>query len=91
VDGFIATAAFMLAVELYPEARDYGIFAHKSDEQGHRIQLEHLDAKPLLQLDMRLGEGTGAAIVYPVVQSAVNFLNEMASFKDAGVSKGGQR
>lgn len=89
VDGFIATAAFLLACELYPEIRDYGIFAHQSDELGHRIQLEYLDAKPLLQLDMRLGEGTGAAMAYPIVQSAVNFLNEMASFEDAGVSQGG--
>src|SRR5699024_4687355 len=90
VDGFIATAAFLLACELYPEARGYGIFAHQSDEQGHRIQLEYLQAEPLLQLGMRLGEGTGAAMAYPIVRSAVNFLNEMASFEDAGVSQGGK-
>lgn len=89
VDGFIATAAFMLASECYPDARGYGIFAHRSGERGHSIQLEYLAAEPLLQLEMRLGEGTGAAMAYPVVQSAVNFLNEMASFEDAGVSQGG--
>jgi len=90
VDGFIATAAFLLACELHPEARGYGIFAHQSDEQGHHIQLEYLQAEPLLQLGMRLGEGTGAAMAYPIVRSAVNFLNEMASFEDAGVSQGGK-
>ena len=90
VDGFIATAAFLLACELYPAARGYGVFAHQSDEQGHRIQLEYLQAEPLLQLGMRLGEGTGAAMAYPIVQSAVNFLNEMASFENAGVSQGGE-
>ncbi|MCW9708061.1 nicotinate-nucleotide--dimethylbenzimidazole phosphoribosyltransferase [Fodinibius salsisoli] len=89
VDGFIATAAFMLACEWYPDIREYGIFAHQSEVRGHQIQLEYLKAKPLLQLDMRLGEGTGAAMAYPVVQSAVNFLNDMASFEDAGVSEGG--
>ncbi|NGP86846.1 nicotinate-nucleotide--dimethylbenzimidazole phosphoribosyltransferase [Fodinibius halophilus] len=88
VDGFIATAAFMVACECYPDAREYGIFAHQSDEQGHRIQLNYLQANPLLQLGMRLGEGTGAAMAYPIVESAVNFLNEMASFQDAGVSQG---
>ena len=90
VDGFIATVAFLLACELYPEARGYGVFAHQSDEQGHRIQLEYLQAEPLLQLGMRLGEGTGAAMAYPIVRSAVNFLNEMVSFEDAGVSQGGK-
>ncbi|HLR33200.1 MAG TPA: nicotinate-nucleotide--dimethylbenzimidazole phosphoribosyltransferase [Fodinibius sp.] len=90
VDGFIATAAFLLACELYPAVRNYGIFAHKSDEQGHRIQLEYLQVEALLQLGMRLGEGTGAAMAYPMVQSAVNFLNEMASFENAGVSQGGK-
>lgn len=91
VDGFIATAAFLLACEWYPAARKYGIFAHQSEERGHQIQLEYLNAEPLLQLNMRLGEGTGAAMAYSIVQSAVNFLNEMASFEGAGVSQGGQR
>lgn len=90
VDGFIATAAFLLACELYQEVGGYAICAHKSDEQGHRLQLEYLQAEPLLQLNMRLGEGTGAAMAYPIVQSAVNFLNEMASFEEAGISQGGK-
>ncbi|WP_138429331.1 nicotinate-nucleotide--dimethylbenzimidazole phosphoribosyltransferase [Fodinibius saliphilus] len=88
VDGFIATAAFMVACELYSKVRDFAIFTHTSDEQAHRIQLDYLQAEPLLQLGMRLGEGTGAAMAYPIIESAVNFLNNMASFKDAAVSKG---
>ena len=62
------------------------MFAHRSEEPGHRIQLAHLCAKPLMELDLRLGEGTGAALAFPLVQAAVNFLNEMASFDSAGVS-----
>ncbi|NKF50898.1 nicotinate-nucleotide--dimethylbenzimidazole phosphoribosyltransferase [Shewanella sp. WXL01] len=85
IDGFIATAAAIAAVKLHPDARDYLIFAHKSNEQGHRIMLEHLKAEPLLDLDMRLGEGTGAALALPLVQAAINFYNDMASFAAAGV------
>lgn len=90
IDGFIVTAALLVAHRLYPAVRDYVLFAHESDEQAHRIQLDYLDGTPILRLGMRLGEGTGAAMAYPVVKSAVNFLNNMASFDDAGVSRGGR-
>jgi nicotinate-nucleotide--dimethylbenzimidazole phosphoribosyltransferase len=86
VDGFIAGAALLVATAIYPNVRDYCIFAHASHEQGHEKMLRHLNAKPLLNLDMRLGEGTGAALAIPLIQSAVNFLNEMASFDSAGIS-----
>ena len=62
------------------------MFAHESGEPGHARQLAWLGVEPLLSLDMRLGEGTGAALAYPLVQAAVNFLNQMASFESAGVS-----
>lgn len=87
VDGFIASAAFLAAHALQPVILDYSIFCHLSEEQGHIKILEHLQVKPLLQLNMRLGEGTGVAVAYPIIQSAVNFLNEMASFSEAKVSQ----
>jgi nicotinate-nucleotide--dimethylbenzimidazole phosphoribosyltransferase len=94
VDGFIATAALLIAKLLsgnnpsLPPFKGWGlIFAHSSGEQGHQKMLDYLKAKPLLQLGMRLGEGTGAALAMPLIQSAVNFLNEMASFESAGVSE----
>ncbi|SFD48532.1 nicotinate-nucleotide-dimethylbenzimidazole phosphoribosyltransferase [Chitinophaga sp. CF118] len=86
VDGFITTAALLVAAAINSNVTEYCIFSHQSNEQGHRLMLEHLKAEPLLHLGLRLGEGTGAAVAYPVVQSAVNFLNQMASFESAGVS-----
>lgn len=86
IDGFIATAALLVAERLAPNIRDYCIFCHQSAEPGHRAQLQALDAQPLLDLGLRLGEGTGAALAWPLVQSAAAFLNEMASFDSAGVS-----
>ena len=87
VDGFIAGAAALVAQALAPAVRDYLVFCHRSAETGHRLLLAHLQAKPLLELDLRLGEGTGALLAWPLVQSAANFLNEMASFESAGVSE----
>lgn len=86
VDGFITSAAFLAAHALQPNILDYSFFCHQSEEQGHTRLLHYLKVKPILQLGMRLGEGTGVAVAYPVIQSAVNFLSEMASFEQAGVS-----
>ncbi|MGI2096653.1 nicotinate-nucleotide--dimethylbenzimidazole phosphoribosyltransferase [Shewanella glacialipiscicola] len=85
IDGFIATAAALVAVNIAPNVRGYLIFAHQSDEQGHLRMLDFLQAKPLLSLGLRLGEGTGAALALPLIQAAVNFYNQMASFSDAGI------
>ena len=86
IDGYIATSALLVAASMQPVIKDYCVFAHESGEPGHVRQLAWLGVEPLLSLDMRLGEGTGAALAYPLVQAAVNFLNEMASFESAGVS-----
>jgi nicotinate-nucleotide--dimethylbenzimidazole phosphoribosyltransferase len=87
IDGFIVTAALLVAVGVNPSVRGCCVFAHCSEEAGHALQLRHLDAKPLLQLGLRLGEGTGAALAYPLLRAACAFLDEMASFDSAGVSE----
>ena len=87
IDGFISTSALLAAHAMQNNILDHCIFTHKSDENGHAKMLEFLNADPVLQLNMRLGEGSGAAIAYPIIESAVNFLNEMASFESAGVSE----
>lgn len=87
VDGFIATSALMLARLIEGSVQNFCLFSHTSGESGHARMLEYLGAKPLLDLGMRLGEGTGAAMAYPLVQSALAFVREMASFDTAGVSK----
>lgn len=85
VDGFIITAALLLAIQIDASIIHNCIFAHTSGEQGHEKMLEYLRVKPLLNMGMRLGEGTGSALAIPLIQSAVNFFNEMASFESANV------
>ncbi|WP_226665282.1 nicotinate-nucleotide--dimethylbenzimidazole phosphoribosyltransferase [Metabacillus litoralis] len=87
VDGFICTAAAVLAVLMEENVRDYLIAGHQSQEKGHIHGLSYLQKKPLLQLDLRLGEGTGAALAFPLLQAATNMLNDMATFESAGVSE----
>jgi nicotinate-nucleotide--dimethylbenzimidazole phosphoribosyltransferase len=86
VDGFIATAAMLAASRLAPHVVGYAVFCHRSAEQAHGRLLARLGAEPLLDLGLRLGEGTGAALAMPIVRSAVALLNDMASFKSAGIS-----
>lgn len=86
IDGFIASSAASIAFALEPHARDYCIFSHLSNESGHRKMLDYLQVQALVSLGMRLGEGSGVAVTYPLVESAVRFLNEMASFDSAGVA-----
>ena len=86
VDGFIASVALLVATQWSSNVLDYCVFGHCSNEAAHRQLLVHFCVKPLLDLGLRLGEGTGAVLAYPLVQAAVNFLNDMASFEGAGVS-----
>jgi nicotinate-nucleotide--dimethylbenzimidazole phosphoribosyltransferase len=86
VDGFISTAAAMIAVGLAPGVRDYLISAHQSVEIGHQAMLKHLNLIPLLDLGMRLGEGTGAALAFHLIDASARVLREMATFDEAGVS-----
>lgn len=86
VDGFIATAAMLTAQQFEPAVRNNCIFCHSSEEKGHAAMLNFLNADPILKLHLRLGEGTGAALALPLIQSAVAFINQMASFEDAGIS-----
>jgi nicotinate-nucleotide--dimethylbenzimidazole phosphoribosyltransferase len=88
IDGFIATAGAWVACALHPAVKERLIFAHRSAEQGHRHVLAALEVKPLLDLDLRLGEGTGAVLGMGLVESAVRLLNEMATFAEAGVAEG---
>jgi nicotinate-nucleotide--dimethylbenzimidazole phosphoribosyltransferase len=85
-DGFISTAAAMIAVTLAPQCKDYLIAAHRSKENGHTLMLQWLGLKPLLDLDLRLGEGTGAALGISLAEAACKILAEMATFGEAGVS-----
>jgi len=87
IDGFISGAAALIAAGLAPQVKDYLIAAHLSVELGHRLVLERLGLIPLLNLNLRLGEGTGAALGISLVEAAVKVLNEMATFADAGVSE----
>jgi nicotinate-nucleotide--dimethylbenzimidazole phosphoribosyltransferase len=87
IDGFIVTSAAMVAIRLQPALRDYCVFSHCSDESGHWRMLRFLDARSLLQLGLRLGEGTGCALALPILHAAVNFLTQMATFQSASVSE----
>ncbi len=87
VDGFISTAAAMIAVSIAPPCRDYLIAAHRSKEHGHGLMLDWLGLKPLFDLDLRLGEGTGAALGISMAEAACKILAEMATFNEAGVSE----
>ncbi len=86
IDGFISSAAALIATEWHPAVRDYLIAAHNSVEIGHRAMLERMELSPLLNLNLRLGEGTGAALAMSVIEAAIRALNEMATFNEAGVS-----
>jgi nicotinate-nucleotide--dimethylbenzimidazole phosphoribosyltransferase len=85
VDGFIATTAALLACRLSPKVREVLIFGHRSREPGHDLALAALDARPLLDLELRLGEGTGAALAFPLLEAACRMLAEMATFEAAGI------
>lgn len=87
IDGFIVTSALLVAARMQPAILDYCVFAHCSDENGHQRMLSDLGARPLLNLGLRLGEGTGAALALPLLHAAVNFLNQMATFDSAQVSE----
>ena len=87
VDGFIMTACAVAAIKLYPTAQDYMIFTHCGDESGHKKMLDIVGANPLLQLGLRLGEGTGALCAFPIIDSAVRMMNEMNNFQNAKITK----
>lgn len=87
VDGFIMTNCVLAASKLNENVLHYAIFGHKGDEAGHKLVLEYLKAKPILNLGLRLGEGTGALCAYPIIDSAVRMINEMNTFKEIKVTK----
>ena len=86
IDGFIASASAMCALAARPEAADYCVFAHRSKEPGHVLMMDAIGASPLIDLDLRLGEGTGALLAFPLLRSACAMVNDMATFESAGVS-----
>lgn len=88
IDGYITTAAALVAVQFQPAVREWLLFSHQSAEPGHQAMLQALDARPLLDLGMRLGEGSGAAIAVPLLRAACDLHNRMATFADAGVAEG---
>lgn len=87
IDGFIITSALLAASKINSKVLEYCLFAHKSNEKAHMSMLNHLGAAPIMDIGMRLGEGTGAMVCYPLVKSAVEYYNKMASFEEAGVSE----
>ena len=86
VDGFIGTCAYLAASKINPKIIDNTFFSHKSSENGHQFLLDEIDEIPILNLEMRLGEGTGCALAYPIIQNSVNFMNQMATFENANIS-----
>ena len=88
IDGFISSAAALVAAELVPAVKPYLIGSHESVEVGHQAILQRLGIRPLFDLDLRLGEGTGAALAFPMIEAATRILDEMATFAEAGVSGG---
>lgn len=87
VDGFIMSACMLAACRLYPATREYALFGHEGEERGHRLLLDDLQARGLLQLGFRLGEGTGALCAYPIIESAVRMMNEMNTFDESHITK----
>ena len=87
IDGFIMTACALAASHLYPDAKHYMVFTHQGDESGHKAMLDYLQAEPLLQLGLRLGEGTGALCAFPIVDPAVRMMNEMNNFDNANITR----
>ena len=87
IDGFIMTACALAASQLYPDVKHYMVFTHQGDESGHKAMLDYLQAEPLLQLGLRLGEGTGALCAFPIVDSAVRMMNEMNNFDNANITR----
>jgi nicotinate-nucleotide--dimethylbenzimidazole phosphoribosyltransferase len=87
IDGFISGAAALIAYQLKPEVKDYMIAAHCSVEKGHKVVLDYMGLKPILNLDLRLGEGTGAALAVNVIEASIKILTQMATFQDAAVSE----
>lgn len=87
IDGFIMTNCILMASKLNKEVLNYTIFGHQGDEAGHKLLLDYIHAKPILNLGLRLGEGTGALCAYPIIDSAIRMINEMNSFKEIKVTK----
>ena len=87
VDGFIATSAVVVAHALQPQVLQRCVFAHRSGERGHEFMLQHLGVQGLLDLGLRLGEGSGAAMAWPLLRAAATLMRDMASFESAGVSQ----
>lgn len=87
VDGFIMTACMLIASRLNPSVLPYAVFCHEGNESGHKLMLEAMQARGLLQLDLRLGEGTGAVCAYPILQSALRMIGEMNNFENANITK----
>ena len=90
VDGFVSGAAAMLAIEMAPLCSEYLFFSHLSAEAGHRVMLDWLKKEPFLHLNMRLGEGTGAVLAFPIIDAAVKIFQGMATFREAGISSGNE-